>query len=165
MHSQGIPAGFSVKRYSSLWERNPFTLVRAAVSQAQPSAFEKLYLTSWLVDGGREVISVISDGKQQGTVKFRYDGQSPSEPTASTLAQVPAAADSQKSSTRFANLPNAQNSGLQENVSHNRAPGSRLYPGLPRVHWEGGLKPPSEEPRSWPKHNLPYSATAKSNSR
>jgi hypothetical protein len=159
-------------------------------------------LTSWLVDGGREVISVensetkevqsiatepnqnnlrlvemhpnlnprsveavISDGKQQGTVKFRYDGQSPSEPTASTLAQVPAAADSQKSSTRFANLPNAQNSGLQENVSHNRAPGSRLYPGLPRVHWEGGLKPPSEEPRSWPKHNLPYSATAKSNSR
>src|SRR5215472_7442885 len=45
-----IPVGFKANRYSHLWERNPFTLVTPASSQAQPSAFDKLVLISWLKD-------------------------------------------------------------------------------------------------------------------
>ena len=46
----GIPIGFKANRYSHLWERNPFTLVTPASSQARPSAFDKLVLVGWLKD-------------------------------------------------------------------------------------------------------------------
>jgi len=45
-----IPVGFKANRYSHLWERNPFALVAPAPSQAQPGAFDKLALVSWLKD-------------------------------------------------------------------------------------------------------------------
>ena len=51
-----IPFGFKANRYSHLWERNPFTLVAPATSQAQPGAFDKLALVSWLNDAGKDVI-------------------------------------------------------------------------------------------------------------
>jgi len=57
-YSQEIPAGFKIERYASVWERNPFTLVKPAGPKVQPSAFAKLNLTSWLIDGGKEVICV-----------------------------------------------------------------------------------------------------------
>lgn len=41
-----------------MWERNPFTLLKAAAPQVQPSAFEKLYLASWLIDGGKQLVLV-----------------------------------------------------------------------------------------------------------
>jgi hypothetical protein len=178
LHSQEIPAGFNVERYAAVWERNPFVLEKEAAPQAQHSAFDKLYLVSWLIDGGKAVILVenaetkevqrickdpnsnnvclitmhlspnprsvealISDGKEQGTLKFRYDDQLSSGLTNSTLAQAADAngrerslpvADSQTSISRPSNLPSPLTPDL------NRPPGSRLYPGLPRVHWEGG---------------------------
>jgi len=56
--STGIPAGFKPERYVQLWKRNPFTLVTPEVPHARPSAFDKLFLTSWLKVGTTEVIFV-----------------------------------------------------------------------------------------------------------
>jgi hypothetical protein len=55
---KAIAAGFKVERYVRLWERNPFTLVTPVAPQAQPPAFEKLFLTSWLRDDGKDLIIV-----------------------------------------------------------------------------------------------------------
>jgi hypothetical protein len=172
-HSQDIPTGFTVERYATIWQRNPFVLGKGAVPKIQRSRFESLYLTSWLIEGREEVVfvenadtkdvqkirdqpnennlrliamhlspnpssveAVISDGHEQGIVKFRFDDQP------SVLAQAPAGAvdrtpnpavaDAQPSSNRPANPQDPPTTGL------NRPPGARLYPGLPRVHWEGG---------------------------
>jgi hypothetical protein len=107
-----LPAGFKVERYAGLWERNPFILPTLAVPEIRPSAFDKMFLTSWLKDGGQDVIfvqnsdtgdvqritaqpnqnklriiefhsnanpklaeAVISDGLEQGIMKFRFDAQ------------------------------------------------------------------------------------------
>ncbi|MBV8378160.1 MAG: hypothetical protein JO279_14280 [Verrucomicrobia bacterium] len=161
-HGQDIPAGFNVERYATLWARNPFTLEIAAAPEVRHSAFEKLSLTSWLIDGGKESIfvedsetkevqrigskpnqrgmrliamhlnlnprlveAVIADDKEQGTVKFRYDGPP------STVNQSPAQANPQAPAHRWANLPATQNSNHV----------SKLYPGLPHVRSEGGSGP------------------------
>jgi hypothetical protein len=50
-----IPVGFKANLYSHLWERNPFTLVARATSQAQPGAFDKLVLVSWQKDAGKVI--------------------------------------------------------------------------------------------------------------
>jgi hypothetical protein len=121
-----IPTGFGVERYASIWERNPFTLVAPVAPETHHSPFDKLFLTSWLKDGRRDVIfiqnpetnevqkvtaeptqgnlrlialhlnpnpqfveAVISDGKEQGTVKFRFDVQSPAGQTAPPVARIP----------------------------------------------------------------------------
>ena len=105
-----LPAGYPADRYAHLWQRNPFTLVTPAVTQTQPSAFDKLVLVSWLHDRGKDVLfitntetnetikvsngsksngwkiisvqpnkvtqrftAVISNGSEQGTVKFRTE--------------------------------------------------------------------------------------------
>lgn len=183
-HSQEIPAGFNVERYASLWERNPFTLAKAAAPQVQPSAFEKLYLASWLMDGGKEVVwvensetkegqriaaepnqnnmrliemhlnlnprlveAVISDGNEKGTIKFRFDGQPPPGPTTS-LAQAPSA-----------NAADARTPVSQESVPVDRAPASRIYPGVPRVHLEGGPRRPTPQPEL-PKWKLRRNSSA-----
>jgi hypothetical protein len=150
VHAQDqIPIGFKVERYSQLWERNPFSLVTPAAPATQPSEFDKLFLVSWLKDGGKDVVFVqnsetnetqritsepnrsnlrllemhlnpnpqfvevvISDGKQQGTLKFRVGTQPPAGQTASA-AQVP------------------NNTSADPGISH------RVYPGVPRVHSEG----------------------------
>jgi hypothetical protein len=116
--TQEIPAGFKLERYASVWKRNPFTLVTPNTPQAPVSAFDKLFLTSWLKLGATEVIvvqnpatnetetitaepnrnnlrivelhrnsnpqlveAVISDGRAQGTVKFKFVGQLPGSQT------------------------------------------------------------------------------------
>lgn len=53
-----IPAGFKLERYAWMWEHNPFFLVKSAAPQVQHSPFEKLFLTSWLNDGGKDIIFV-----------------------------------------------------------------------------------------------------------
>ena len=179
-YSQEIPAGFKIERYASAWERNPFTLVKPAGPKVQPSAFAKLNLTSWLIDGGKEVIcvensetkdvqtigaepnqnnlrllelrrnvdprveeAVISDGKEMGTVKFRYNDQLPQVPMISPSAQAvtggpsvpaqnPAVAGSQAASR------GSQSSVLQQTVPVNQPGPYRIYPGMPRVYHEGG---------------------------
>lgn len=123
--AQDIPSGFKVDRYIRVWERNPFTLVEPTAPENLPSPFAKFSLTSWLKDGGDEVIlvqnsvtdkvekitaipnqnnlrlvglhldpnpqfveAVISDGKEQGSVKFRFDKDAPSGPTTAASAQA-----------------------------------------------------------------------------
>jgi len=177
-HSQEIPSGFNVERYATVWERNPFTLVQAAPPQVRPPAFAKLYLASWLIDGGKQVILVensetnevqrivaepnqnnmrlvkmrlnqdprlveamISDGHQSGTVKFRYDAQLTSGPSTAQVppgdssgpAQNPAGSGSQAVS------PQSQSPGLQQTAPVGQP--YRIYPGMPRVHHEGGGSP------------------------
>jgi hypothetical protein len=160
--AQEIPAGFKRERYVELWKRNPFTLVTPEVPHARPSAFDKLFLTSWLKVGATEVIfvqnsdtneaervtaepnqnnlriiefhlnpnprlveAVISNGKEQGIVKFKFDDQPPA-------GQVAAAGD-----------PIA-NRGATTAQAHP----SRLYPGLPRLaNGEGNPVRSSFHPR------------------
>jgi hypothetical protein len=55
---QVIPTGFKLERYARVWERNPFTLVMPVVAQVQGSVFDKLFLTSWLKDGGLDVVYI-----------------------------------------------------------------------------------------------------------
>jgi hypothetical protein len=166
-YSQEVPVGFNAERYASLWERNPFALEKAAAPQARPSAFEKLYLTSWMIDAGKEVVCVensetkevqriaaepnqnnvrliamhpnvnprlvealISDDKEQGTVKFRYSDQPSSASTTLTVSQVPAEAEAQALS------PSVNQPGTSIHTS-------KLYPGLARVRSEGGSNPPT----------------------
>jgi hypothetical protein len=54
----GLSPGFKIERYAHIWQRNPFTLVTPAAPREQDSPFSKMFLTSWLKDGSREVIFV-----------------------------------------------------------------------------------------------------------
>jgi hypothetical protein len=143
-----IPAGFKVERYARVWERNPFVSVTPVAPQAKPSVFDKLFLASWLKDAGKEVVfvqnsetnevqritaepnqnnlrlieirldpnpqlvaAVLSDGKEHGSVKFRFNAQPATVQTGSASAPV---------------------APLDPSITH------RIYPGVPRVHVEGG---------------------------
>lgn len=121
--AQEIPSGFKAERYTRLWEHNPFTEAVAAAPQVRSSVFDKLFLTSWLVDAGKVLIcvqnsetnevqtvtaesnqnnlrllgvrlnpnpefveAIISDGKEQGTVKFRLGDKNVGGQPASVVA-------------------------------------------------------------------------------
>jgi hypothetical protein len=108
--SDDIPTGFQSERYEPVWVRNPFTLVTPVIEHLQPKFFDKFILTSWLNDGGKDVVYVqntdtnelekvtkepnghhlrlieirrdpdpakaevvLSNGKDQGSVRFRTD--------------------------------------------------------------------------------------------
>jgi hypothetical protein len=61
MHAEDrVPTGFKLERYTRLWERNPFTQVKAPAPESNSSPFEKLVLTSWLKDDGKFVVFVQS---------------------------------------------------------------------------------------------------------
>jgi hypothetical protein len=174
-----IPVGFKLKRYSPVWERNPFTLVTPAAPQAQHSPFEKLFLTSWLKDGHRDVIfvqnletnevqriaaepnqsnlrlialrlnpnpqlveAVISDGKEQGSVRFRFDVQTPVGQTASpvvqttntgTSGQAPNTAQVAGRSVQGlpANPPKPVGTPAPANMRSNQPIAPRINPGVP----------------------------------
>jgi hypothetical protein len=183
--AQEIPAGFKLDRYARVWERNPFLPVTPAAPQAQRPAFDKLFLTSWLIDGSNQVIfvqdsetnemrrvtrergqnnlrlvefvpnpdphfvaAIISDGREQGEVKFRCDlkpatGETPSGTAevrnSSAIAQVPARAARapEKSPHLVPNVSYAQTTSLPGRASVQKFIPQPLYPGLPRVHVEG----------------------------
>jgi hypothetical protein len=171
--AQEIPGGFKVERYTRLWEHNPFTEVKAAAPQVRSSVFDKLFLTSWLIYAGKEVIcvqnsetnevqtvtaesnqnnlhlvgmhlnsnpqfveAIISDGKEQGTVKYRLGDQNPVGPTTSAMAQTPnynAPFGRQSNSAGTAprpavNLPNAQTPGSPGSAPVNQRPPHRGTP-------------------------------------
>ena len=178
--AQEIPGGFKVERYTRLWEHNPFTEAKVAASQVRSSVFDKLFLTSWLIDAGKEVIcvqnsetnevqtvtaksnqnnlhlvgmhlnsnpqfveAIISDGKEQGTVKYRLGDQHPVGPTTSTTAQTPnynAPFGRQSNSTgtapraggESANWPISRSSGECASQSAASAPGN---PGVSPWGW------------------------------
>jgi hypothetical protein len=163
--AQDIPSGFQVDRYAQVWERNPFTLVKPAAPEKLPSAFEKLFLASWLKNGGEEVVLVqnsetnevqritavpnqnnvrlvavhpdenpqlvevvLSDGKEQGTVKFRFDGQ----PSSAEMPLEPAG----QGSGQIAGGPGS--ASVANPPSPSPTPTiSRLHPGLQKYHTEG----------------------------
>lgn len=189
--AQDIPSGFKVDRYVRVWERNPFTLVKPTAPERLPSAFEKLFLASWLKDGGKEVVLVensetnevqritavpnqnnlrlvemhpnpnpqfvevvISDGKEQGTVKFRFDVQP-------STGQTPlGAADQAPNHTSPASLPSSQSPGSPPPMTANQVPMHRIYPGAIRVHTEGASAPTAAVKQPWRKHSSPDSAAA-----
>jgi hypothetical protein len=148
-----IPVGFTADRYHHLWERNPFTLVAPATPQAQPGAFDKLVLVSWLKDAGKDVIFVqntetnetqkittepnknnfrivemhpndnpklveamISNGSEQGAVKFRFEvpavGNQPTAPNPLAMGipgQEPPGAVPQNAQVNAPGVPNPNN--------------------------------------------------------
>jgi hypothetical protein len=178
--AQEVPAGFKPERYVQLWKRNPFTLVTPDAPHAPPSAFDKLFLTSWLKVGAAEVIfvqnsdtneaerittepnqnnlrivefhlnpnprlveAVISNGKEQGIVKFRFDGQAPNSQVANRDATTAQA----RTSRFYPGLPRLAN-------GEGSSEGSRFYPRLPRITNSGG----STERVSRPAENQPKSS-------
>jgi hypothetical protein len=181
------PAGFKVERYDRLWERNPFTLPSEAAPQAKASAFDSLFLTCWLNDGGKEVIFVqnsqtsevqritaepnqnnlrllgmhlnsnpqfveaaLAAGKEQGKVRFRFDVQGASEGTVAAqmresgptgLVPNQAAMAQQPLPQLSANSSNTAPQSLPKNAAVNQVVRHPLYPGIARVHTEGGPAP------------------------
>jgi len=184
-----IPTGFKLERYARVWEHNPFTLVTPDAPKAKLSPFDKLFLTSWLKDGSRDVIfiqnletnevqkitaepnqdnlrlialqlnpnpqlveAVISDGKEQGPVKFRFDVQSSVAQTASPPAQVankgapgqalnPAQLAPGALPRPSSNPPIAQTSGLPTTAPVDQPLTRRLGSGAPRAELGGGPGP------------------------
>jgi hypothetical protein len=53
-----IAKGYPVERYQGIWERNPFQWVTPAKVTAEPNFAQDLVLTSWLSQGGKEVVFV-----------------------------------------------------------------------------------------------------------
>jgi hypothetical protein len=90
----------------------------------------------------RLVEAVISDGNERRAIKFRLDGQA-LPGTANGGTGEPA--NARESGSSPVTLPNAQNTQIQD-AKANPAPKPgqpyRIYPGIPRVHHEGGPQPP-----------------------
>ena len=194
-----IPAGFKAERYARLWERNPFTLVTPVAPTARPSAFDKLYMTSWAKDDGKVVIfvqnsetnevekitaqpnqkgvrliamhlnpdpklveAVLSDGKEQGIVRFRFDIQPSGGQTALESTRPPkSGANNQRGNRGEKYQPkmagetgrwspsNTQNGGLAATEQGSQPSAQGSYPGVPPLHAEDGQTPapPAQERR------------------
>jgi hypothetical protein len=168
-----------------VWERNPFTLVTPTAPQVQRSAFDKLFLTSWLKDDHTEEIfiqnletnevqriavepnkdnlrlialhlnpnpqlveALISNGKEQGAVRFRFDAQLPPGQTASPVAKMtnggagakaanPVQAASAASPRPQVNPPNTQTSALPATAPVDQPLTRRLGSGTPEAQMLG----------------------------
>ena len=182
-----IPTGFKLERYARVWERNPFTLVTHTAPQVQRSAFDKLFLTSWLKDDRTEAIfiqnletnevqritvepnkdnlrlialhlnpnpqlveALISNGKEQGAVKFRFDALLPAGQTASPVAKMtnagagaanPAQAASAALPQPQVNPANTQTSALPATAPVDQPLTRRLGSGTPKAQKLGGPRP------------------------
>lgn len=168
-----IPAGFGVERYARLWERNPFTLESPAAPQTRRTAFDDLFLTSWLNEGGQEVVivqnsqtgevqkiatrpnqnnlrllgmhknpnpqlveAVIAQGREEGSVRFRFD-----LPVADAGTNLPGSPN-KRPAVQPVNpagtnaVPPANQSNAQP-VTNQGAGNNLVYPGMARVRTEG----------------------------
>jgi hypothetical protein len=96
----------------------------------------------------RLVQAIISDGKEKGSVKFRFDVLSPLTPPTpgavqlqngrgNSMGAIPAAVSLQTPSPETAALPDAQIKGFVATVPQKQATVHRYHPGVPRVHTEG----------------------------
>ena len=115
------------------------------------------------------VEAIISDGKEQAGVKFRFEAHSAARQTASGVDQMPNsggtgwrpnAAELAPKALRNTpdNLPNAQSPGSPTTAPVKQAPRQRVYPGIPRVHSEGGSRQQITLPQGASlKHLLPDS--------
>jgi hypothetical protein len=183
--AQDVPIAFKAERYNRLWERNPFTFVMPPPIRDKPSPFERLFLVSWLNDGGKYVVLVqnadtnqiqriteqpnqqslrlvrldpnpdrryvdalISNGEEQAAVKFRFDSQNYAGQTALTTAQTQSQAATQQAlgstlptPAELLNWPKPQVPAVSDRTPAPKVVPRPLYPGLPRVHTEGGPGP------------------------
>jgi hypothetical protein len=80
------------------------------------------------------VAAILSNGKEQGPVKFRSDSV-PEMPTAGATGQIPNAASSR---TSMAKPPDSQALGPAAVVGADPSITHRVYPGVARIHIEGG---------------------------
>jgi hypothetical protein len=203
LHAEGqIPAGFKAERYARLWERNPFTLVTPVSPTARSSAFDKLYMSSWMKDGGQVVMfvqnsetnevekitaqpnqkgvrliamhlnpdpklveAVLSDGKEQGIVRFRFDIQPPAGQTALEPARVPkSGANTERGNGGEKNQPktigdtgrwsppHGQHGGFAATAQGSQPSAQRGPQGVPPAHMEDGQTPAPPAQASWPKY-------------
>jgi hypothetical protein len=90
------------------------------------------------------VAAILSDGKEQGPVKFRFSAQPgrgqtgskvPGMPNNGATGQIPNPASFQGSLTK---PPESQALGLAAVVGADPSITHRVYPGVPRIHIEGG---------------------------
>jgi hypothetical protein len=111
---------------------------------------DKLRLVRMNVNANPQLMeAVISDGNEQRAIKFRFESQAaagtangePGQPLDVGNAGAPGSA-----APPAAKQPNAQGQAATENPQGNQGKPYRLYPGLPRVHHEGGLPPPQGTP-------------------
>jgi hypothetical protein len=188
--AQDIPSGFKIDRYAQVWEHNPFTLMKPSAPKKAPSSFEKLFLASWLNNGGEEVVLVqnsetnevqrvtplpnqnnlrlvemhpnpnpqlvevvISDGKEQGTVKFRFDVQ----PSSNQTSPVEGGQGSAQSES--ATGPGTASQVVPPTPGPTQ-PMSRLHPGVRKYHTEGQAGPNSIRKLPPRRNRMPNSSAA-----
>jgi hypothetical protein len=193
-----IPAGFKAERYARLSERNPFTLVTPVAPTARPSAFEKLYITSWAKADGKVVMfvqnsetnevekittqpnqngvrliamhlnpdpklveAVLSDGKEQGIVRFRFDIQPSTGQTALGSAREPKSSDNNQRGNGEKYQPkmagesgrwspaNTQNGGLAATAQGSQPSAQLSYPGGRPLHPGDGQTPTPPAQEKW----------------
>jgi hypothetical protein len=167
VYSQEIPAGFNVKRYASIWERNPFTLVTPAAPKVQASAFAKLNLMSWLIEGAKEVVCVensetkdvqtIAAEPNQNNMRLITLRLNPDPRLVEAVIsdgnelgtvkfrcdapivdpRIPAQSPAIAGSQPSL-VPSKTSDSRQDTPVNQRAP-YRIYPGMPRVYHEGGV--------------------------
>lgn len=121
------------------------------------------------------VEAIISDGKKQAGIKFRFEvpsaaGQTvagvPQMPNSDATVQTPNTAELAPKALRNApdNMPNAQTPGLPSTAPVKQTPRQRIYPGVKRVHFEGGTGQQATVPKGARlKQLLPNPAPAQSN--
>jgi hypothetical protein len=93
-----IPSGFKADRYQKVWERNPFTLVTPVSAQVRTTPFDKLFLVSWLNDGGKDVVFV----QNSDTSEVQKVTKDPN-PNNLRLVQIHKNADPQKADAILSN--------------------------------------------------------------
>jgi hypothetical protein len=117
---------------------------------AEPNQNNLRLLGMHLNSNPQFVEAALAAGKEQGTVRFRFDLQGASEGTAVTqmldsgptgLVPSQAAMSPQPLPQLLANSSNAAPQSLPKSVAVNQVVPHPLYPGIPRVHTEGGPGP------------------------
>jgi hypothetical protein len=103
----------------------------------------KLRLVRMNVNSNPQLMeAVISDGKEQRAIKFRFESQAGPGTANGEVGQSLDVGNPGASGSAAPPPPkqsNAQGQAATENPQGNQGKPYRLYPGLPRVHHEGGL--------------------------
>jgi hypothetical protein len=129
--SRPFPSGFKIDRYAQIWEDNPFTLMKPAAPNEN-----NLHLVEMHPNPNPQLVEVVvSDGKEQGTVQFRFDAQ----PTTGQTPLAPAGQGSAQTDTGA--CPSASPAGLPSPGP--TLPMNRLHPGVRKYHTEGQPGPNS----------------------
>jgi len=156
-----VPAGFSVDRYTHIWERNPFTLVTPAAPQAAPSAFEKLALVSWFRAGKKamvfvqntetnEIQKVTTSPNAQGLRLVEIHPGSDPQAVEAVIAD-----DSQQGAVKFRLdvQPAAGTPGVPGVAGPPLAPGVPGQQGVPGIPQQPGVPGPPGVGRNFPRYN------------